>query len=255
LAVLVAAGLSFPGAGKEVTPKDSTDRRIRLMGDALGARDRGDLLAAQKAIAELSELSPKDPTVQRLRAEIENQIASMNAATAKIATGTAPRPEEKIEPDGSIAVQFDKTPSQTELKKLAGNRVSFFATRGFVGTEGKIMRVKFTVDGEKPRLVLIRGIGPGLKTPNLKRGFLTEPLIELIDNGDAVIKANSDWKQSGSPAFIAAMVASAGGAPFDEVSKDAAIVTTLNPGNYAVRFSGLQEKTGIGLVEIYQFNP
>lgn len=117
------------------------------------------------------------------------------------------------------------------------------------------MTVKFTVEGEKPRLVLIRGLGPTLKSPTLKKGFLPEPMIELVGEGDTVIKANSDWHKSVDPAFIAAMVTAGGGTAFERENKDAAIVTTLNPGNYSVRFSGLREKTGLGLVEIYQFNP
>jgi hypothetical protein len=250
LVVLSVAAAS----AKDLSSKDDTDRRIHLMGDALSARDRGDLLAAQKAIAELSVLSPKDPTVQRLRAEIEAQLNSMKAATAKISAENAPPTEKKPDSEGAIEVKFSDTPTAAELAKLAARRVSFFSTRAFVGNEGKEVVVKFTVDGEKPRLILIRGLGPTLKTA-LKKGFLPEPQIELIGAGDAVIKTNSDWKSSVDPSFIEAAVSAAGGSSFDREKKDAAIVTTLTPGSYSIRLSGLREKTGIGLVEIYQFNP
>lgn len=250
----MASAIATAAVAKDA-PQDTTDRRIRLMGEALAARDRGDLLAAQKAIGELSLLSPKDPTVQRLRSEIEAQLVQMKTATEKIAAERDHSREEKPKDDDAIEVKFSESSSPAELAKIAARRVSFFSSRAFVGSEGKLVIVKFTVDGDKPRLVLIRGIGPTLKTPTFKKGFLPEPTIELIGEGDRVIKANSDWRKSGDPAFIGAMAAAAGGTPFERENKDAAIVTTLAPGSYSVRLTDLREKTGVGIVEIYQFNP
>lgn len=205
---------------------------------------------------ELSALAPNDGTVRRLRQEIEAQIASMKTATEKIASDKKPLPGDNADRDGVIDVQIPGAmAAPVELANLAAKRVSFFATRAFVGDEEKTVSVKFAVEGQSPRLVLIRGIGPTLKSPRMKKGFLTAPFIELMNSGDVVIKANSDWKKSGEPAFIAAMVAAGGGIPFDPSTGDAAIVTTLAPGSYAVRLSGLRGKTGLGVVEIYQFTP
>lgn len=247
------------GDGARLTaapPKDTADVKVRLMVDALRARESGDLLAARKAITELSGLAPNDATVRRLREEIETQIASMKSATEKIASEKHPQPGENADRDGAVDVQIPGAlMAPVELSNLAAKRVSFFAARAFVGAEERTVAIKFAVEGQSSRLVLIRGIGPALKSLRMKRGFLTAPLIELMDSGDLVIRANSDWKKSGEPAFLAAMVSAGGGLAFDPTSNDAAIVTTLAPGNYAVRFSGLNGKTGLGMVEIYQFTP
>ncbi|HEX2851907.1 MAG TPA: hypothetical protein VHO24_01625 [Opitutaceae bacterium] len=252
----VTAAVSVGVAGFAAPPKDATDSKVRLMGDALRARDSGDLLAARKAITELSALAPNDGTVRRLREEIEAQIASMKTATEKIASEKKPQPGANPDRDGAIDVQIPGAmAAPVELASLAAKRVSFFATRAFVGDEDKTVTVQFSVEGQHPRLVLIRGVGPTLKNPRMKKGFLAAPFIELMNSGDVVIKANSDWKKSGEPGFIAAMVAAGGGIVFDPASGDAAIVTTLAPGGYSVRLSGLRGKTGLGVVEIYQFTP
>ena len=60
--------------------KDQLDSKIRLMSEALRARDAGDLAAAQRALTQLAALTPNDPAVQRLRAEIEAQAAAQQAA-------------------------------------------------------------------------------------------------------------------------------------------------------------------------------
>ncbi len=60
--------------------KDPLDAKIRLMSEALRARDAGDLAAAQRALTQLATLTPNDPAVQRLRAEIEAQAGAQQAA-------------------------------------------------------------------------------------------------------------------------------------------------------------------------------
>ena len=255
--VLAIGALPAPTRLGAAAPKDPTNVKIDLMAEALRARDRGDLLAAQMAVTELSKISPTDTAVQRLRKEIETQLAAVKAATQKIAAEGKPAREQPIvDPKAGIAVEIPNASSAAPARpKFVPKRVSFFSARAFIGAEEKKVAIKFAVEGPNARLVLIRGIGPALKTPQFKKGFLAEPFIELLGAGDILLKSNSDWQKSGDPSFITAMVTESGGTPFDPNSRDAAIVATLEPGSYSVRFSGLREKTGIGVVEIYQFNP
>ncbi len=93
-AALVAAAVPAP----DVLAQGQTDVKIRLMSEALRARDAGDLAGAQKALTQLASVSPNDPAVLRLRAEIEAQVAAQqnaaqqSAATRKAAE-VAPKPE------------------------------------------------------------------------------------------------------------------------------------------------------------------
>ncbi|MEY4939553.1 MAG: hypothetical protein RIQ93_1288 [Verrucomicrobiota bacterium] len=84
LIVLIAAGLlalALPLAGPAA--QSQTDIKIRLMAEALRARDAGDLPAAQKAVNQLATLSPNDAAVQRLRQEIEARAVAQQQATAR----------------------------------------------------------------------------------------------------------------------------------------------------------------------------
>ena len=63
--------------------QNQTEAKIRLMSEALRARDAGDLAGAQDALTRLESLSPNDPAVQRLRAEIEAQAVAQRNAIAQ----------------------------------------------------------------------------------------------------------------------------------------------------------------------------
>lgn len=81
LLVVVLFALAVPTVPSHAQPQ--TDAKIRLMSEALRARDGGDLATAQKMLAELATLAPADPTVARLRAEVEAQRVAQSEAAAK----------------------------------------------------------------------------------------------------------------------------------------------------------------------------
>lgn len=60
--------------------KNPTEAKIRLISDALAARDAGDLAAAQRALALLAQLVPNDPSVLRFRADIEARVLAQRQA-------------------------------------------------------------------------------------------------------------------------------------------------------------------------------
>jgi hypothetical protein len=246
------------GFGGCKTIEPPTDAKIRLMAETLRAREQGDLIAAQKAVAQLQVLAPTDAGVNRLRQEIDTQIASMKGIASELKS-SAPAPAPKPAPGGVEIIDVNALNSRKPAAPVdyATKKVSFFATRGHVGVDERTLRVTFTVERTGgSRLVLIRGVGPSLRRMGQKRGYLKEPQIELMDSSNRTIGSNSDWRKSGDPAFIAAMVQAGGGVAFDdEAGKDAAIVATLAPGDYSVRLSGVRDKTGLGAIEIYQFTP
>ena len=99
--LLVVLAAVFLGAALPLAaaPAPSqTDAKIRLMAEALRARDAGDLVGAQAALNQLATVSPNDPAVQKLRAEIEAATAAKQTAraqeaamAAKIAAEPAPK--------------------------------------------------------------------------------------------------------------------------------------------------------------------
>jgi general secretion pathway protein D len=90
--VLWAAGLLVLtlSIGRSQAP-NPTEAKVRLMSEALRARDAGDIAAAQRALAQLTSLAPNDAAVQRLRADVEAQAAAQRAAEAAAAQAQAER--------------------------------------------------------------------------------------------------------------------------------------------------------------------
>ncbi len=92
LAVLAAALFALAVPAGRVIAQGQTDVKIRLMSEALRARDAGDLDAALKSLGQLAALSPNDPSVARLRSEIETQRTLRAEAATRAAATPAPAP-------------------------------------------------------------------------------------------------------------------------------------------------------------------
>jgi general secretion pathway protein D len=71
---LIWLGVASAPAAPAVAP-DSAETKIRLLSEALRARDSGDTEAARKYLQELLSLSPNDETVKRLLAGLDRQAA------------------------------------------------------------------------------------------------------------------------------------------------------------------------------------
>ena len=71
-------GLSFvvalAGTPRVTFGQSQTETKIRLMADALRARDDGDLEAALRNLTELNEMAPGDPAVMRLLTTVERDL-------------------------------------------------------------------------------------------------------------------------------------------------------------------------------------
>ena len=68
----------------------------------------------------------------------------------------------------------------------------------------------------------------------------------MRDGNGALLIANNDWQDD--PAQAAELTA-AGLAPTNQL--ESGIATTLPPGLYTALFGGLNNGTGVGLVEVY----
>jgi hypothetical protein len=127
--------------------------------------------------------------------------------------------------------------SQAVLAQL-GN----ISTRAFVSTGDNIVIAGFTLGGNSGNdRIVVRGLGPtGVPNP------LADPTLELRDANGALINANNNWQDD---AAQAAGLTAANLAPPNTL--DAAIMATLPPGLYTALLAGLNNGTGVGLVEVY----
>jgi hypothetical protein len=75
---------------------------------------------------------------------------------------------------------------------------------------------------------------------------LANPTLELRDNNGTIISSNDNWQDN--PAQAAELTA-AGLAPTHQL--ESGIAATLPPGLYTALLAGLNNGTGVGLVEVY----
>jgi hypothetical protein len=119
------------------------------------------------------------------------------------------------------------------------------ATRGSVLTGDDIVIGGFIVRDHSRRnqsqKILVRGIGPSSGTSTA----LPDPTLELRNAQGALITANNDWQDSPEAAQIQATTI----AP--KSPKESAILRTLAPGAYTALLRGVNNSTGLGLVEVY----
>jgi hypothetical protein len=108
----------------------------------------------------------------------------------------------------------------------------------------------FVIGGSGSKTVLIRAVGPSPTAFGLPGAvLLADPKIDLIDATSKVIATNDNW--GGTAPLTTAFTQVGAFQLANAASKDAALLATLQPGNYSVSVSGLGGTSGIALVEVY----
>ena len=135
------------------------------------------------------------------------------------------------------------TPTPTPLP-ITPSRLVNISTRMQVGTGDDVLIGGFIIQGTQLKKIILRAIGPSLSAGGVA-GALQDPKMELYDSTGALVDTNDNWQES----LDSGEIVDSGLAPTD--SREAAIVTRLAPGNYTAVISGVNDATGIGLVESY----
>jgi hypothetical protein len=184
--------------------------------------------------------------------------------TAIQATGLAPTEEAESAIDATLppgsytaVVRGKNNTSGVALIELydldqPSGKLSNLSTRAFVSTGDNIVIAGVILsDGNLDDRIVLRGIGPSLAPGSFPASVvLADPTLELRDENGTLVMADNDWQDD--PAQAAELTLS-GLAPSN--NREAAIAVTLPPGFYTVLMAGLNNGTGIGLVEIYDRGP
>jgi len=139
---------------------------------------------------------------------------------------------------------------------VAQTNLGNISTRSFVQTGEHVMIGGFIVQGSGPKRVIIRAIGPELTQFGIPDA-LTNPRLELHNRTGALIASNDDWQTTILGGVIITNqvndIQNSGLGP--TVASESAIIADLQPGNYTAIVSGVNNTTGVGLVEVYDLNP
>jgi hypothetical protein len=146
---------------------------------------------------------------------------------------------------GQIDFRLDSSIVTVEAPSVLQN----ISTRGNVGTDEEALIGGFIIIGTTPKTVVLRAIGPSIN-PSLVADVLDDPSLELHDSGGGLITSNDNWvdlSQENQTTLI-----NHGLAPTQDA--ESALVMTLDPGLYTAIVRGVNDTTGVGLVEAYDLD-
>jgi hypothetical protein len=139
-----------------------------------------------------------------------------------------------------------------DLNSHTNSILGNISTRSFVQTGDDVMIGGFIVAGSAPKRVIVRALGPELTqygVPNV----LNDPTLELHDSTGRLIARNDDWQHTIIGRFIGngqvRDIIASGLAPTD--GRESAMVVELPAGDYTAIVRGVNDTTGVALVEGY----
>jgi hypothetical protein len=100
----------------------------------------------------------------------------------------------------------------------------------------------FIIGGNKPKKVMVRGLGPSLAQAGVT-GAMADPVLKLHDGKGKLIRSNDNWATNWQEVMATHIPPSN--------SHEAAIVASLAPGNYTAVLESKTAAPGVGLFELY----
>src|ERR1043165_1842976 len=165
--------------------------------------------------------------------------------------GPAPDPFNAFGPPGE---QDDLTPVDLRTMDVLGydpqpTVLANMSTRLPVGADPNALFAGFIVTGNVNKKVIIRAIGPSLTANGAPLpGRLADPILELHD-ASTTLETNDNWQDSPNKQQIIDSTV----APTNAL--ESAIVRSVPPGTYTAIERGVNNGTGIGVVELYDLDP
>lgn len=149
------------------------------------------------------------------------------------------------------ATTITSEPARLLVAEPVVGKLVNISLRGRPGDGANVLIAGFIIDGNVPRRILVRGVGPGLTRLGVPDAH-PDPFLRLFDEDGASIASNDDWGASDDAAEIAAVGSSVGAFTLSADSKDAALTRVLLPGVFTAHVSNASGATGVALVEIYE---
>jgi hypothetical protein len=133
-----------------------------------------------------------------------------------------------------------------DLDRSVDSKLANISTRGLVQMGDNVLIAGTIILGSQSQKVIIRAIGPSLPIA----GKLEDPTLELRDSQGTLLEANDNWVDSpNKQAIIDSTIP-----PTND--KESAIVRTLpaNGASYTAIVRGVNNTTGVAVVEVYALN-
>lgn len=133
--------------------------------------------------------------------------------------------------------------------RTSGGRLVNLSARASVHAGDGVLTAGLVIGGTGPETVLLRGVGPALKSFGVT-DYLASPQLTLRDADGKAIAVNIGWSDSGLTTNW--MMSQVGAFELTPGSADCVIRATLMPGNYTVQVTSRDTTNGVALVEVYE---
>ena len=125
------------------------------------------------------------------------------------------------------------------------SHLSNISSRGFVQTDANVMIAGLTVQSNDKQII-VRVLGPTLTNYGIADA-LQDPTLELRNGNGTLLAFNDNWRTAQESEITVS-----GYAPPNDF--EPAIVRLLAPGSYTAIVRGVNNATGVALVEVYTLN-
>lgn len=243
----VETGRTTVGNTTQITTADTIYRIVEVPGLEITQQPRSQVVAPG-GIANFTVIAPGATSYQWQRNgtniagatldrfAIINVNANTHAGTYTVVVGNG-NPADSTTSLG--AVLRVETPNPGRLINLS--------VRTNAGTGSQTLIAGFVVAGSGSKQVLVRAIGPTLGVFGVT-GTLTDPQLALFGSGSTPMATNNGW---GGTTALSNAFTQVGAFPLTATARDAALLSSLPPGNYSAQVTSASGGTGVALVEAY----
>ena len=131
-----------------------------------------------------------------------------------------------------------------DLSPLSVSKLANISTRGSVGAGDDVLISGFIVGDVASNTVVVRALGPSLASAGITDP-LGDPMLTVYDSNGTAIANNDNWQDDISELDIEKN----GLAPTD--SAESATILQLPAGSYTAIVTGVNDTTGVGLLEVF----
>jgi hypothetical protein len=131
-----------------------------------------------------------------------------------------------------------------DISAASPAKLANIATRGLIQAGDKLMIAGFIVQNA-PVKAVVRAIGPSLLAFGISNA-LPDTTLQLRDKNGAILLENDDWQSDPQQAQELLAI---GLQPSHDL--EAALITTIQPGQYTAQVRGKDNASGIGVVQVY----
>ena len=131
-----------------------------------------------------------------------------------------------------------------DLSPASDSKLANISTRGMVGVDSELLIAGFIVGAVDSSTVVVRALGPSLSAAGVTSPLL-DPSVTVYDGNGSVLTSNDNWQDDPNALYLEQDQI----APPNEA--EAATILHLPVGAYTAVTSGVNNGTGVGLVEVY----